>query len=822
VPSLRASLPVLCVVVTACGGSHGTGPPVRIQASAPRAEGELTSGAADALAAELLLASGAVVASPLRPAFVINDQALADAIAFTAFGHLRAEAFGAGTGPQIAGSARIRRLATTQHTDIATALAVEDARLAAAAGTTPPPGTWQVLCPWRQSSAALAQPTDSGLLHEPASWLTESLPGAAPTLDLADIGAAMTARVLAAGQLLQRSRGSYAGASADDGLLGLYLLQQLLAAEETLVDSMFVRAGLSLPLPPPDHYDPVFDPHWLPASQNVVLEPSVPGAPSGYAVIDGASDLLGLARVLRAAAELTWLASDADPLPVLRDLFRGYPFGEAGGPRPQGNGPRLSWDDNARPLIWARCGSCHLGFPTGGFLVDTLATVRAGSPRTQQLGKVMIVPGDHTQSFLWQIVTGPPLPFELMPIGSRLPGNEIQLIADWIDQGALEHSEVVTPPPAPGTVLAAVLFRNLVALHLDPATGGLHHRHEGLDDPKPAPAEQHPPSGLATAVSSGAALQALAAMAQAMPQLQYRDQGAVLVLAQAADSVASRLVDAGGRVAAAIGITTDLPAEPGGLVDQAAVTAGLLAAVNALPPSGLPAQHAAAAGRRAATVLLQLFRDPASGLFAEQPGFAGARLPADTLADLLAALRLAAVAGVEGAAPAQQQLLARLRPVLAYAEWSGRGEVIGDGIADTDGNGVPEPAAAGGTFGRLPLLASVLLTGPEDQRPPPTDTVTWTRHVRPLLLANCGSCHLNGNDQGHYRLDSVTRAGTPGDSAGALPMLVPGDPERSLLYRKLVDRTPPLGEQMPQRRPPLDAHGKELVRRWILQGVTSR
>jgi hypothetical protein len=52
--------------------------------------------------------------------------------------------------------------------------------------------------------------------------------------------------------------------------------------------------------------------------------------------------------------------------------------------------------------------------------------------------------------------------------------------------------------------------------------------------------------------------------------------------------------------------------------------------------------------------------------------------------------------------------------------------------------------------------------------------------------------------------------------------MVPGDPEGSLLYRKVVDRRPPVGDQMPQRRPPLDAHGKDMLRRWILDGGTAR
>ena len=51
---------------------------------------------------------------------------------------------------------------------------------------------------------------------------------------------------------------------------------------------------------------------------------------------------------------------------------------------------------------------------------------------------------------------------------------------------------------------------------------------------------------------------------------------------------------------------------------------------------------------------------------------------------------------------------------------------------------------------------------------------------------------------------------------------MPGDPEGSLLYRMLADRNPVYGHQMPLQKVPLDDRGKELVRRWILEGATGR
>jgi hypothetical protein len=167
-------------------------------------------------------------------------------------------------------------------------------------------------------------------------------------------------------------------------------------------------------------------------------------------------------------------------------------------------------------------------------------------------------------------------------------------------------------------------------------------------------------------------------------------------------------------------------------------------------------------------------------------------------------------------------LLATLRPVLAHAEWETSGEVLGDGIADTNQNGVPEPAAAGGQFGRLPLLAGAILVGDPADAPAPTGTVTWSAHVRPLLFEQCASCHFAGSPQSTYRLDTRRLVATPGTPPTGLPTLVPFDAESSLLYRKLVDRIPPVGAQMPLDGTPMSSVQREIVRKWIETGASSR
>ncbi|MBK8095771.1 MAG: hypothetical protein IPK26_01605 [Planctomycetes bacterium] len=800
---------LLLVVAVACDGGNRVPAPV-LPPSELRIESPRTSGAGDRLAAELLRLTGAVPPAPFHTtADELPAGSLRDRLRRIAFDHLRTVAFGAGHGPELIGSRRIARLALLPDaprdgngngSNRDEVLAAERRRVSATAGAAPLPDSWQALFPWHEASADLAQPPTSSAT--PASWRAVGEANAATAL--ADIGGAMLARARAAGFLLQRSRGSLAGSSTDDGRLGLDLLHQALAAEETLLGSLFTNGGSPGALADPERYDPEVDLRWLPARVIVRPEPTVPGSIGGYRVDDVASDLFSLAQVLQAAGELAWLSAADNPYPALRDVFRGHPFGTPGGPRPPGGLsaqlPALSWRGEIGPLILFRCQGCHLGFGSGGFIIDTLADVLAGSPQTRAANLTMVVPGDHSRSFLWQILDGPPAPFNRMPLGSRLGQGEIDLVARWIDEGAREEPTVIPPPPLPGKVLAQVLFANLVFLHLDPATGDLRHR-----------VENGASSGYATAQATGAALQALAVVRRAVPTLSYDGRTVGDVLLTIARRAMASLLAADGTVAREVELVTGRT-RIGELGDQAMLAAGLMAAGDVLGDEAV-----STAGRAAAERLIDAFWRADSGWFVTSPDGPSARYEGRDLSALLAVLPTLAATDPEVAA-LRDRFLSGWARVAAFAEWDGGGEVLGDGIADTDGNGVPEPAAAGGAFGRLPVLASAWLAG-DSGALVADDVVTWSRHVLPLFQQKCGECHLAGAAQGEYRLDTVALAATPGSSGGALPLLVPGDPEGSFLYRKLVDRQPAIGVQMPEARSPLDARGRELVRAWILQGA---
>jgi mono/diheme cytochrome c family protein len=108
--------------------------------------------------------------------------------------------------------------------------------------------------------------------------------------------------------------------------------------------------------------------------------------------------------------------------------------------------------------------------------------------------------------------------------------------------------------------------------------------------------------------------------------------------------------------------------------------------------------------------------------------------------------------------------------------------------------------------------------GQAPARAVPANVVDFQREVRPILSDNCFVCH--GPDQStrkaNLRLDiheetlAARRTGAP---------IVPGKPDESLVYRKIIDENPA------RRMPPVSTHKtltdaqKETIRRWIEQGA---
>lgn len=90
---------------------------------------------------------------------------------------------------------------------------------------------------------------------------------------------------------------------------------------------------------------------------------------------------------------------------------------------------------------------------------------------------------------------------------------------------------------------------------------------------------------------------------------------------------------------------------------------------------------------------------------------------------------------------------------------------------------------------------------------------SFLRDIAPTLMRHCSGCHGEKKNKGGYRLH--TFEGLMGNSDD--PMIVPGDPEQSLLYELLIDKDEDI--RMPQQDDPLDREMIATVREWILAGA---
>jgi mono/diheme cytochrome c family protein len=94
----------------------------------------------------------------------------------------------------------------------------------------------------------------------------------------------------------------------------------------------------------------------------------------------------------------------------------------------------------------------------------------------------------------------------------------------------------------------------------------------------------------------------------------------------------------------------------------------------------------------------------------------------------------------------------------------------------------------------------------------PTQPITYTRDVAPVLGRWCVSCHSGNEPHGGLWLDDLAGVMRGGDTG---PVVIPGDPTGSLLVTKIERRHRPA---MPPRRK-LPAAAAALIRAWIAAGA---
>ncbi len=95
------------------------------------------------------------------------------------------------------------------------------------------------------------------------------------------------------------------------------------------------------------------------------------------------------------------------------------------------------------------------------------------------------------------------------------------------------------------------------------------------------------------------------------------------------------------------------------------------------------------------------------------------------------------------------------------------------------------------------------------------EPVQFNRDIRPLLNAHCFKCHGGVKEAGDLNLQFRERALKAGESGEIA--IVPGQPEKSEFYKRLVTDDP--ADRMPKKQPALPPEKIALLKRWIAEGA---
>ena len=97
---------------------------------------------------------------------------------------------------------------------------------------------------------------------------------------------------------------------------------------------------------------------------------------------------------------------------------------------------QVDYSTQIQTIFNSNCGNCHLGNSSGGLNLSNYDNVMAGGDNGD-----VIEPGEHADSYLWQRVDDGTMPPGTNP---DLSADEIDLIAQWIDEGALQEPATTT------------------------------------------------------------------------------------------------------------------------------------------------------------------------------------------------------------------------------------------------------------------------------------------------------------------------------------------------------------------------------------------
>ena len=90
----------------------------------------------------------------------------------------------------------------------------------------------------------------------------------------------------------------------------------------------------------------------------------------------------------------------------------------------------VHYSTEIQPIFDANCTPCHITSTRNNLSLSNYTNIMSGNSTNGPVS----VPGDHTNSLLWQKVNS-----GSMPPSGQLTSGQINLIATWIDEGALNN-----------------------------------------------------------------------------------------------------------------------------------------------------------------------------------------------------------------------------------------------------------------------------------------------------------------------------------------------------------------------------------------------
>ena len=110
------------------------------------------------------------------------------------------------------------------------------------------------------------------------------------------------------------------------------------------------------------------------------------------------------------------------------------------------------------------------------------------------------------------------------------------------------------------------------------------------------------------------------------------------------------------------------------------------------------------------------------------------------------------------------------------------------------------------------ILTGIILALPALAHAQP---VSFSKEIAPIIQRRCVGCHGERTNLGEWRAHTFAALLKSGASGKA--MIVPGKPEASELYRRILTKDE--DTRMPKSDDALDARQLALVKRWITEGA---